>query len=67
MYEACLIIIHDLGMRIEPGTFGLVDECSTTELTLIYSLNETHKIDKSRLCEYIYHINIGFSQASLSV
>ena len=25
------------GTRIEPGTFGLVDECSTTELTLLLS------------------------------
>ena len=39
MHETCLIIIHDTGMRlgpgIEPGTFGLADECSTTELTLL--------------------------------
>ena len=39
MHETCLIIIHDPSMRqgpgIEPGTFGLVDECSTTELTLL--------------------------------
>ena len=33
MHETCLIIIHDPG--IEPGTFGLADECSTTELTLL--------------------------------
>ena len=32
MHATCLIIIHDPG--IEPGTFGLADECSTTELTL---------------------------------
>ena len=31
MHETCLIIIHD------PGTFGLADECSTTELTLLIS------------------------------
>ena len=33
MHETCLIIIHETGMRpgpgIEPGTFGLTDECST--------------------------------------
>ena len=37
MHETCLIIIHDpkyeTGPGIELGTFGLVDECSTTELT----------------------------------
>ena len=42
MHETCLIITHDPGKRpvtgIEPGTFGLVDECSTTELTLLYIL-----------------------------
>ena len=32
MHETCLIIIHD---GIEPGTFGLADECSTTEVTLL--------------------------------
>ena len=35
----CLIVIHDLSMRSGPGsnqgTFGLADECSTTELPLI--------------------------------
>ena len=39
MHYTYLIIIHDLhyetGPRIEPGTFGLADECSTTELTLL--------------------------------
>ena len=38
MHDTCLIIIHDPGMRPipgEPGTFGLADECSTTELTLL--------------------------------
>ena len=38
MHETCLIIIYDPGIRlgpgIEPGTFGLADECSTIELTL---------------------------------
>ena len=39
MHETCLIIIHDPTLRpgpgIEPGTFRLVDECSTcsTEAT----------------------------------
>ena len=33
MDETCLIIIHDPRPGIELGTFGLVDECSTTELT----------------------------------
>ena len=32
MHYTCLIIIHDPG--IKPGTFGLADECSTTELSL---------------------------------
>ena len=36
--DHCLIIVHDPGMRPGPelnrGTLGLVDECSTTELTL---------------------------------
>ena len=39
MHETCLIIIHEPGMRpspgIEPGTFVLVDGCSTTELTIL--------------------------------
>ena len=35
MHETCLIIIRDSVPGIEPGTFGLVDECSTTELTLL--------------------------------
>ena len=35
MHETCLIIIHETGPGIEPGTFGLADECSTTELTLL--------------------------------
>ena len=40
MHETCLIIIHDPAMHetgpgIKPGTFGLADECSTTELTLL--------------------------------
>ena len=41
MHESCLIMIHDpltqyeTGPGIEPGTFGLVDESSTTELTLL--------------------------------
>ena len=39
MHETCLIIIHDpqyeTGHGIEPGTFGLAYECSTTELILL--------------------------------
>ena len=39
MHYTCLIIIHDPGMRLgqesKPATFGLGDECSTTELTLL--------------------------------
>ena len=37
MHYTCLIIIHDPGMRQGPEleTFGLADECSTTELTLL--------------------------------
>ena len=42
MHETCLIIIHDPGMRLGPesnrGPFGLADECSTTELTLLLVL-----------------------------
>ena len=41
MHETCLIIIHDpryeIGPGIEPGTFGLAHECSTTELTLLHN------------------------------
>ena len=29
---------QETGPRIEPGTFGLADECSTTELTLLQML-----------------------------
>ena len=38
MHFTCLIIIHDPSRDqagIEPGTFGLADECSTTGLTLL--------------------------------
>ena len=35
MQFICLIIIHESGPGIKPGTFGLADECSTTELTLL--------------------------------
>ena len=50
MHEACLIIIHDPGPGIEPGTFGLADECSTTELTLLLML---HVDLKKRHCRHV--------------
>ena len=40
MHYTCLIMVHDPDMRtcrprIKLGTFGLADECCTTELTLL--------------------------------
>ena len=46
MHETCLIIIHDPGMRpgleSNQGTFGLADECSTTELTLLVKFTSVY-------------------------
>ena len=47
MHEKCLIIIHDPNMRqtepaIEPGTFGVAAERSTTEPTLPLKVNSSH-------------------------
>ena len=55
MHYTCLIIIHDswygTGPGIEPGTFGLADECSTTELTLLL-INESWLLDDRRYTKY---------------
>ena len=55
MHETCLIIIHPAGMRPgpEPGTFGLADECSTIELTLLLKYIVVYILET-----YIYNLEI---------
>ena len=40
---------NETGPGIEPGTFGLAEECSTTELTLLLELLQTYAYIYSRL------------------